>query len=197
MKCHVCFRKCDIEDGKLGFCGARTVKDGVVVADNYGKLTSIALDPIEKKPLKRFYPESMILSVGSYGCSLRCPFCQNHEISWSDVAFSYKNRAEYYSPQEIASIAKRYESQGNIGVAFTYNEPLVGYELVRDTAKLVHANGMKNVLVTSGNASISILREIAPFIDAMNIDLKGFTDSYYTDVIKGNRRMVMDFIVEA
>ncbi len=197
MKCQVCFRQCDIDEGKVGFCGARTCLDGNIVADNYGRLTSIALDPIEKKPLNRFYPGSYILSVGSYGCSLRCPFCQNYEISWSDMSFKFKERADYYSPQEIADIAKRYESQGNIGVAFTYNEPLVGYEFVRDTAKLVKANGMKNVLVTSGNASLSVLSEIAPYIDAMNIDLKGFSDSYYNDIIKGKRKAVMDFIVEA
>ena len=197
MKCQVCFRQCDINEGELGFCGARTVKDGVVVADNYGKLTSVALDPIEKKPLNRFYPGSRILSVGSYGCSLRCPFCQNYEISWSDEAFSFKYRADYYSPKELAAIAKSYESQGNIGIAFTYNEPLVGYEYIRDTAKLVSEYGMKNVLVTGGNASLLVLNEIAPYIDAMNIDLKGFTDRYYSQVIKGNRKMVMDFIIEA
>ena len=195
--CKVCFRHCDIKEGGMGFCGARTVNQGEIIASNYGRITSLALDPIEKKPLNRFMPGSYIISVGSYGCNLRCPFCQNSEISWSEDAFKLSKRAEYISPEELAEMALRYRSSGNIGLAFTYNEPLVGYEYVRDTAKLVHEKGMKNVLVTNGTASIEVLDEILPFIDAMNIDLKGFTDHYYRDVLKGDRRMVMDFIERA
>ena len=90
-RCKVCFRHCDIEEGKLGFCGARSCRDGKVVALNYGRLSAIALDPIEKKPLSRFFPGSKILSVGSYGCNLRCPFCQNYDISWSDETFDVTN----------------------------------------------------------------------------------------------------------
>lgn len=195
--CKVCFRHCDIREGGTGFCGARTVNQGEVIPSNYGRITSLALDPIEKKPLNRFMPGSYIISVGSYGCNLRCPFCQNSEISWSEDAFKLSKRAEYISPEELADMALRYRSSGNIGLAFTYNEPLVGYEYVRDTAKLVHEKGMKNVLVTNGTASIEMLEEILPFIDAMNIDLKGFTDHYYRDVLKGDRRMVMDFIERA
>lgn len=195
--CKVCFRHCDIREGGTGFCGARTVNQGEIIASNYGRITSLALDPIEKKPLNRFMPGSYIISVGSYGCNLRCPFCQNSEISWSEDAFKLSKRAEYISPEELADMALRYRSSGNIGLAFTYNEPLVGYEYVRDTAKLVHEKAMKNVLVTNGTASIEVLDEILPFIDAMNIDLKGFTDHYYRDVLKGDRRMVMDFIERA
>lgn len=195
--CKVCFRHCDIREGGTGFCGARTVNQGEIIASNYGRITSLALDPIEKKPLNRFMPGSYIISVGSYGCNLRCPFCQNSEISWSEDAFKLSKRTEYISPEELADMALRYRSSGNIGLAFTYNEPLVGYEYVRDTAKLVHEKGMKNVLVTNGTASIEVLEEILPFIDAMNIDLKGFTDHYYRDVLKGDRRMVMDFIERA
>ena len=195
--CEVCFRRCAVEEGKTGFCGVRTCRDGAVVSDNYGRVTSLALDPIEKKPLHRFHPGSRILSVGSYGCNLRCPFCQNHEISWSSQAMRYRERAEYISPEELAETAAYYRDRGNIGIAFTYNEPLVGYEYVRDTAGLVHAMGMKNVLVTNGTASLQVLEELEPYIDAMNIDLKGFTDRYYTDVLKGSRQMVMDFIARA
>lgn len=195
--CKVCFRHCDIKEGGMGFCGARTVNQGEIIASNYGRITSLALDPIEKKPLNRFMPGSYIISVGSYGCNLRCPFCQNSEISWSEDAFKLSKRTECISPEELADMALRYRSSGNIGLAFTYNEPLVGYEYVRDTAKLVHEKGMKNVLVTNGTASIEVLDEILPFIDAMNIDLKGFTDHYYRDVLKGDRRMVMDFIERA
>lgn len=195
--CDVCFRHCNIAEGSIGSCGARTCKDGVVVPANYGRITSLALDPIEKKPLNRFHPGSMILSVGSYGCNLRCPFCQNHEISWSREAFSFSERAEYVSPEELCDLAKRTREKGNIGVAFTYNEPLIGYEYVRDTAKLVHEMGMYNVMVTNGTAELSVLEEFAPHIDAMNIDLKGFTKRYYNDVLGGDLDMVKAFITAA
>ena len=195
--CEVCFRHCNITEGGLGFCGARTCLDGKVTAANYGRVTSLALDPIEKKPLSRFRPGSMIISAGSYGCNLRCPFCQNYQISWSEEAFRYAQKAEYISPEELADIAASYRSRGNIGVAFTYNEPLIGYEYIRNTARLVREKGMVNVIVTNGTASLPVLRELAPFIDAMNIDLKGFTDRYYRDVLGGDRAMVMDFITEA
>jgi len=195
--CNVCFRHCDIREGKTGFCGARGCRNGSVTALNYGRVTSLALDPIEKKPLNRFHPGSLILSAGSYGCNLRCPFCQNHGISWSASAFEYAEKAEYISPEELADLAEHYRTRGNIGVAFTYNEPLIGYEYVRDAARLVHSRGMKNVLVTNGTAETEILNKILPYIDAMNIDLKGFTSHYYTDVLGGDLNMVMSFIERA
>jgi pyruvate formate lyase activating enzyme len=180
---------------------ARTVKDGKVTAANYGYLTGIALDPIEKKPLARFFPGSRILSVGSYGCNLRCPFCQNSEISWGPgvkgLAEHVSENTRSVSPSDLASIAERYAGEGNIGVAFTYNEPLIGYEYVHDTAKLVHEKGMKNVLVSNGTAELSVLEEILPFIDAMNIDLKGFTEHYYKNVLGGDLGMVKRFIERA
>lgn len=195
--CDVCFRHCVIPEGAAGFCGGRVCKDGKVIAGNYGRVTSLAIDPIEKKPLARFNPGSLILSVGSYGCNLRCPFCQNNSISWSDEAMRLSGRAEYISPETLADIAKSYEKRGNIGVAFTYNEPLIGYEFVLDTAKAVRERGMKNVMVTNGTAELPVLKELLPYIDAMNIDLKGFTEHYYRDVLGGSLRQVLDFIEEA
>ena len=195
--CDVCFRHCKIEEGQTGFCGARTCREGLLVASNYGKLTSIALDPIEKKPLKMFRPGAQILSVGSYGCNLRCPFCQNSSISWSQKAFEYKDKAEYYDPSEIVKIALDLRERGNIGIAFTYNEPLVGYEFVRDTAKLAKEAGLENVMVTNGTASQKVLEEILPYIDAMNIDLKAFSDGFYRDFLDGDFQMVKDFITRA
>ncbi len=196
-RCEVCFRHCELKEGQLGFCGARICAGGKVTAANYGRITALALDPIEKKPLRRFMPGSRILSVGSYGCNLRCPFCQNYEISWSQQAMQFADTAEFIEPDKLAAAAQRYRSRGNVGVAFTYNEPLVGYEYVRDTAKLVHEAGMVNVLVSNGTAELAVLDEILPYIDAMNIDLKGFTDRYYQDVLGGDRAMVMHFIERA
>lgn len=196
-RCEVCFRHCELKEGQLGFCGARICAGGKVTAANYGRITALALDPIEKKPLRRFMLGRRILSVGSYGCNLRCPFCQNHEISWSQQAMQFADTAEFIEPDELAAAAQRYRSRGNVGVAFTYNEPLVGYEYVRDTAKLVHEAGMVNVLVSNGTAELAVLDEILPYIDAMNIDLKGFTDRYYQDVLGGDRAMVMHFIERA
>ena len=195
--CDVCFRHCKLEENSTGFCGSRTCQNGQIVAANYGKLTSLALDPIEKKPLKMFRPGSKVLSLGSYGCNLRCPFCQNYSISWSQKAFEYKDKAEYYTPEEIVKAALDLRTQGNIGLAFTYNEPLIGYEFVRDTAKLAKEAGLENVLVTNGTATQKVLQEIAPYIDAMNIDLKAFTSSFYRNLLAGDFQMVKDFITGA
>ena len=223
--CEVCFRHCNLKPGQRGVCGARKCdggdggagqEGGRVVPVNYGIISALALDLIEKKPLARFHPGSMILSAGSYGCNLRCPFCQNYEISWSDESLevlrqcdeSYqagvfgstavkRGTHERISPEELAATAVYNRDRGNIGVAFTYNEPLVGYEYVRDTAKLVREAGMFNVMVTNGTAGLPVLEEVLPYIDAMNIDLKGFTDHFYRDVLDGDRQMVMRFIERA
>ncbi len=195
--CGVCFRHCEIAEGQKGFCGARVCQDGVVLPENYGRITGLALDPIEKKPLRRFHPGSMILSVGSYGCNLRCPFCQNHDISWSAEAMRWAQHAETVTPEELVDAALRLKARGNIGLAFTYNEPLIGWEFVRDTAKLAHDAGLQNVLVTNGTAEQRVLEALAPYIDAMNIDLKGFTERYYTQVLGGNLEMVRAFIARA
>ena len=196
-RCDVCFHHCEIREGRKGLCGARICVDGKVCAENYGRITSLALDPIEKKPLRRFRPGSMILSAGSYGCNLRCPFCQNHQISWSEYAFQGTQWADTVSPQELVRTAVRLKDRGNIGIAYTYNEPLVGWEFVRDTARLVREAGLVNVLVSNGTAELPILEELAPWIDAMNIDLKGFTDRYYTDILGGRLDMVKAFIARA
>jgi pyruvate formate lyase activating enzyme len=176
--CHVCPHECALKPGALGLCRARTVEDGQVVAENYGRLTSMAVDPIEKKPIAEWARGTRVLSVGSYGCNLRCSFCQNHEISqvgekgvpWREV-----------SPKELVSIAVGMadEDPGMVGVAYTYNEPLVGWEYVRDCARLVHDASLANVLVSNGCAQGWVIDELAPLIDAANIDLKCFSEAGY------------------
>ncbi|HJC65619.1 MAG TPA: AmmeMemoRadiSam system radical SAM enzyme [Candidatus Enterocloster excrementigallinarum] len=184
---------CRLTEGQLGRCRARKNEGGRIVCANYGKITGLMPDPIEKKPLRRFFPGSRILSVGSFGCNLSCPFCQNHEIS---MAGPEEFQPKEMTPENLAALAKSWEDHGNIGVAYTYNEPLVGYEFVRDTARLVRKLGMKNVLVTNGSASLWVLEELLPYIDAMNIDLKGFTESYYRK-LGGDLETVKDFIRRA
>ncbi len=194
--CQVCVHHCALEPGQTGLCRARKNEGGEIICTNYGRITSLALDPIEKKPLYDFHPGSMILSVGSFGCNLRCPFCQNHEISMTDgEAFAM----DYVSPGQLADTALMWKEQkraGNIGVAYTYNEPLVGWEFVRDTAKLVREYGMFNVLVTNGTASQEVLAELLPWMDAMNIDLKGFREEYYRK-LGGDLETVKAFIARA
>ena len=196
-RCEVCFRHCEIPEGKTGFCGARACEDGRVVPASYGIVTALALDPIEKKPLRRFHPGSMILSAGSYGCNLRCPFCQNFDISWSLDPRTLARRSQAAEPEDLVRAALDCRSEGNIGLAFTYNEPLIGYEFVRDTARLAREAGLVNVLVTNGTAALPVLEELSPWIDAMNIDLKGFTETYYRQVLGGDLGMVKAFIARA
>ncbi|MDR0570895.1 MAG: AmmeMemoRadiSam system radical SAM enzyme [Clostridiales Family XIII bacterium] len=175
MRCRVCPRACDLAEGQTGFCRARANRGGRLVCLNYGRLTSLALDPVEKKPFARFMPGSLVLSAGSFGCNLRCPFCQNHSISMSG------EEAETFraDPGQLARLAAELAAKGNIGLAYTYNEPLVGYEFVMDTAAAVRSKGMKNLLVTNGLICPEPLAALLPLIDAVNIDLKGPSDSFY------------------
>lgn len=173
--CTLCFHHCQLDEGQTGFCRARAGRGDKIVPLNYGRLTSLALDPIEKKPLRRFHPGSQILSVGSFGCNLRCPFCQNASIAQvGSEAPTHK-----MTPEELASLARELVPRGNIGVAYTYNEPLVGYEYVLDCAERIHQAGLLNVLVSNGTIEEKPWRELLPLIDAANIDLKGFNDSWY------------------
>ena len=185
--CASCPRHCRLAEGATGFCRARRAEGGRVVAANYGQISSLALDPIEKKPIAFFHPGSNILSIGSYGCNLRCPFCQNDGIS-QHGADAVPCRT--MTPTELAGLAASLrDTHGNIGLAYTYNEPLVGWEFVRDCAKEIHARGMFNVLVSNGCASEEVVSELAPLLDAANIDLKGPSQEFY-DWVGGDFKAV-------
>ena len=174
--CPICPHHCILNDGEIGKCRAR-MNDGKNIIDlNYGRLTSIALDPIEKKPLYRFYPNSWILSVGSFGCNLNCPFCQNYSISMADSTAQTQD----VTPKDLTALALdlSQKGRGNIGIAFTYNEPFISYKFIMDTSKLLHQVGLKTVLVTN-TVSEFALKKILPLIDAMNIDLKAFNSDFY------------------
>ena len=173
--CQLCVHHCSLEEGQTGLCRARANRGGRIVPLNYGRLTALALDSIEKKPLRRFHPGSMVLSVGSFGCNLHCPFCQNAGIAAAGADIPTQD----CPPQTLVEQALALGGRGNIGVAYTYNEPLVGYEYVRDCAALVKEAGLCNVLVTNGTIEEDPWRALLPLIDAVNIDLKGFGQGWY------------------
>ena len=196
-RCGVCPHRCALTEGKSGLCRARGMRGGEIVSLNYGVASSLALDPIEKKPLARFYPGSTILSIGSFGCNLRCPFCQNWEISASDGREFLRDPDRYLPPERLCELADELRGRGNIGVAFTYNEPLVGWEYVRDTALLLRERDLKTVLVTNGCVNEEIARLVLPLTDALNIDLKSFRAETYEKLLGGELETVKRFIALA
>ncbi|MCL2030737.1 MAG: AmmeMemoRadiSam system radical SAM enzyme, partial [Oscillospiraceae bacterium] len=174
-RCALCPRRCTVAEGAAGLCGARENRGGTLYAAGYGRISALSLDPMEKKPLCRFRPGTRILSVGGFGCNLRCPFCQNHGISMPSGGWE----ADLLTPEELTRLAVRAVPRGSAGVAYTYNEPLIGYEFVYDCAGLVREAGLCNVLVTNGTANREPLERLLPRVDALNIDLKGFSDRFY------------------
>jgi pyruvate formate lyase activating enzyme len=192
--CPVCPRHCLLEEGGLpGCCRARALRDGESKPLGYGKLTSLALDPIEKKPLSFFRPGSRVLSCGSFGCNMNCYFCQNSGISMADEQGVAHTDV---SPGQLCALAEAQVSRGNIGVAFTYNEPLVAYEYIVDTGRLLKARGLCTVVVTNGCFCLDAMGDLMDIVDAFNIDLKGFTDSWYHR-LGGDLATVKAFIQEA
>lgn len=178
--CMLCPHNCRIGEGSTGVCRTRRNIHGKLHSLNYGLISSIALDPIEKKPLYHFHPGSKILSVGTFGCNFKCSFCQNWTIAQAEP------ETMSVSPQELVYKALELREQGNIGIAFTYNEPSVWFEFILDTARHAKEAQLKNVMVTNGFISKDPLMELLDYIDAMNIDVKGFTDDFYKKVCKGS-----------
>lgn len=186
VKCRLCPRGCTIAPGRAGFCLGRYNQDGRLVARNYALTTSIAMDPIEKKPLYHFAPGSVILSAGTYGCNLGCIFCQNSEISRRAPPEAFTRQVP---PEQMVQLALEHDS---IGIAYTYNEPLIWYEYVLDTAQLARRHGLANVLVTNGYVNPQPLQRLLPFIDAMNIDVKAYNDRFYPELCAGRLEPVLE-----
>lgn len=175
VRCLLCPHQCIIKEGRLGICRVRRNKGGLLYAESYGMVSAIHSDPIEKKPLYHFFPGSYILSVGSVGCNLSCIFCQNCEISQVTVE-EYPGMHTIDPSGLIVLVSKQ---PGNIGLAYTYNEPFISYELIRDTAPLIKEKGKYTAMVTNGFMEEVPLRDLLQFIDAFNVDLKGFTEAFY------------------
>jgi pyruvate formate lyase activating enzyme len=178
-RCLLCPHRCRIASGHTGICRVRKNEDGRLIAWNYGKITSLALDPIEKKPLYHFHPGSRILSVGSFGCNFHCDFCQNWAIAQQEAPY------RLMQPAELVLLAAQAARDGNIGLAYTYNEPLVGVEFVLDCSRLIRRQQQKNVLVTNGYINADPLEELLPWIDAANIDLKAWNEKFYNRICGG------------
>lgn len=175
VKCLLCPHECIIKEEKYGICRVRKNIGGKLFTGVYGKIVARNLDPIEKKPLYHFYPGKQILSIGTAGCNLQCFFCQNFNISQTFV-HSFANVKEI-SPWELVQMA--HQTYHNIGIAFTYNEPVVFYEYMYDTAMIAKEENLKTVMITNGFISVDPLKNILPLIDAFNVDLKAFSDSFY------------------
>ena len=176
VTCHLCPHYCKLNEGQIGFCGARQAESGQVISLNYGKITALALDPIEKKPLAYFHPGSMILSVGSFGCNMSCPFCQNYSIA---TRKKDQVRIRDISPEQLIKLAQVEKKRGNIGIAFTYNEPLIAFDFILDTAKLAETEDLEIVIVSNGQINEPYLKQLLPYVSAWNIDLKSFSETGY------------------
>ena len=177
LRCRLCPHHCLIAPGRTGRCTVREAREGRLIPLTYGRVSSVALDPIEKKPLYHFYPGRAILSVGSWGCNLACGFCQNWEISHHEVP------TRNLPPEAAVRLAQ--QQPGNLGLAFTYNEPLIWYEYVLDTSRLLHEAGLKSVLVTNGEIETEPLEELLPSVDALNVDVKAYGEGFYRELCKG------------
>ena len=189
VECQLCPHHCHIANGKTGICRSRRNEDGVLRSLVYGKPCSLAIDPIEKKPLYHFHPGTKCLSIACTGCNFRCLNCQNHEISQvspSDVG--------HYNltPQDVVALCREHHCPG---VAYTYTEPLTYLEYIVDTAQLARENGLWNILVTAGYVCQEPLNDLLPYLDAANIDLKSFSDSIYQHVSGGHLQPVLDTIL--
>jgi len=183
VHCTLCPHNCRISDGKRGLCRVRKNVGGTLQTIIYGRITSAAMDPIEKKPLYHFRPGSSILSLGTMGCNFGCLFCQNYSIAQMEAP------TRPLSPEEAVQAALERDS---IGIAYTYNEPFIWWEYVYDTARLAAGKGLCNVLVTNGYVQEEPLRELLPLIDALNIDIKSMRPDFYKDICRGRMEPVLE-----
>lgn len=191
--CRLCPQFCRLQEGETGLCGVRREKDGKLYTLNYGVCAALAMDPLEKKPLYHFFPGRNVLSVGTFGCNLSCGFCQN----WHLARQAPGEEATRLKPEDLTAFLDRYQESNPVGLAYTYSEPGMWYEYVLDTSKLVRNKGYKNILVTNGYLNPEPLRELLPYLDALNIDVKAFRDEYYHNHCAGRLKPVLRYVEEA
>lgn len=189
VECFLCPQNCIIPNKDIGLCRVRKNVDGILYSTNFGKITAYHMDPIEKKPLFHFYPGKRIFSIGTFGCNFSCRFCQNWQIAHGKPQY-IETTAE-----NLVNIAKN--ENDNIGIAYTYNEPVIWYEFISKIAPMVHESKLKNVMVTNGYIQERPLERLMPYIDAMNIDLKGFKEDFYQNNCGGTLQPVKNTIVQA
>ncbi len=189
--CEACSQRCKLKEGEYGICGVRKVENSKLRLLTYSLAAAFNIDPIEKKPLFHFLPSSKVLSVGTVGCNFSCKFCQNADISQYPKEHNFRVAGTNLPPQKIVETAKEYDSPS---IAYTYNEPAVFFEYAYDTAKLAHQKGLKNIFVTSGYETHKAIDTIAPYLDAMNIDLKSFNDKFYQDICGARLKPVLECI---
>jgi pyruvate formate lyase activating enzyme len=190
VQCLLCPHRCLLDPGKYGLCHTRINKDGLLYTESYGILSAISTDPIEKKPLYHFYPGRNILSIGSFGCNLTCDFCQNCEISQIDE--KTLSRHSFRDPDDIVS--KAFMHRSNIGLAYTYNEPTVYYEYMIRCAAKIKEHNLNNVMVTNGYINHAPLENLLPLMDAFNVDLKSFRNTFYKNRSGAGLKPVLDTI---
>jgi pyruvate formate lyase activating enzyme len=189
VKCFLCEHHCIINDGKRGICGVRENTGGTLYSLVYGKLISMNIDPIEKKPLFHFYPGSTSMSVATAGCNFKCKHCQNYEIS----QYPRKHTSipgENVSPEQVVNAAVK---AGCKSISYTYTEPTIFFEFAYDCARLAHERGIKNVFVSNGYTSPEAVKKIAPYLDGNDIDLKG-SDEFYRNICGARLKPVLDTI---
>ncbi len=191
VKCNLCNHRCIIKDGDYGICGVRQNRGGSLYSLVYDKIIATHVDPIEKKPLFQFYPGSTAYSMATVGCNFICKHCQNSDISQSPREDKGHILGREMSPEEIVREAENSDCQS---IAYTYTEPTIFFELAYDTAKLAQGRGINNVFVSNGFMTPEALKEISPFLDAINIDLKGFTNKFYKEVCGGRLEPVLENI---
>jgi len=188
IACLLCPHVCKLNDGDTGICNARKREGDKLFTLNYGKITSIGMDPIEKKPLYHFHPGSQILSAGTFGCNFKCPFCQNADISQTQPPYLRE-----ISPEAMVATAKKNES---VGIAFTYNEPVIWMEFIRETAGLARQQNLKTVVVSNGYVNPEPLQDLLPLLDAANIDIKSIDESFYRKHCKARLQPVLETCVK-
>lgn len=189
--CKLCPHECQLEDGEEGFCKSRINKSGELISKSYEKISCLANDPIEKKPLFHYKPGENIISIGSFGCNFHCEFCQNYKIA------QMMPEVETYSVESLVS--KIINERDSIGIAFTYNEPTVNFEYVYDVCRELKQRdeSKKIIFITNGYMNLEPLNTLIPFVDAMNIDLKSFSDDFYRKICGGSLNPVLKFIEAA